>query len=362
MKIILGLDSGDTSEIIDSYIKDGADEFFLGFVPCEWYNYYGWEISPNRRTYGHSSQFTEYESLEKTISLVHQRNKKIFIVFNAHQYNFKQSTLLKQIICKIEEFNPDGYIVADPALMILLRELGIKRALHLSTGAACYNSAAIKYYSKRLGIDRVVLPRKMSLKEIDGLTKKCGSLKIEFEAMVIYYRCYFNDEHCFTWHSGKEQNFCSYFVETEKQINKLFPEDWKETFNKILQTPLAQFEEGSLLDEFIKENHSKFVPNFKGEKFLQSIYRPEKAKGISSRLTELFFINCGLCAISELKKSGVTVLKIPVRGEPLKKRKFLRIVKKVLNNRNPTREFCRSLINSPDFCLKPGKCYYNMGD
>ena len=154
MKITLGLDCSDSPEDIATYVKDGADEFFVGFVPSEWYNRYGWEIPLNRRTFGLQSQLIQYQELERIIAVIHSQDKKIVIAFNAHQYSDEQIPLLREIILEVERLNPDGYIVADLALMIMLRKWGIQRPLHLSTGSACFNSQTIRYLSQKIGTSK----------------------------------------------------------------------------------------------------------------------------------------------------------------------------------------------------------------
>lgn len=190
MMVTIGLDSSDQPQDIADYIKNGADEFFVGFVPSQWYNCYGWEIGLNRRNFGPENQFTSYEELEKIVTAVHKQKKKIFIVLNAHQYIEEQVPLIKEVVSMVEKCNPDGYIVADLALILLLRKWGINRPFQLSTGVGCFNSETIHYFARKVGISRVVIPRKMSLKEMKQLIEKCGDLDIKFEVMIIHYRCF----------------------------------------------------------------------------------------------------------------------------------------------------------------------------
>lgn len=360
MKITLGLDSSDRTEDIPAYVKEGADEFFAGFVPPEWYNRYGWEISLNRRENGPQTQFTQYRGLERIIAAVHRQGKEIFIAFNAHQYCGEQLPLLRGIISAVEKFNPDGYLVADPALMIMLRLWGIKRPLHLSTGSACYNSESIRYFSNRIGINRVILPRKMSLKEIEELIKSLGDSKIEFEAMIILYRCFFNDEYCFSWHSGANPSLCYYFNRVQKYVKSTFPPQWKKTLEKILQNPQSQFEEASILDRFLKEASAEPKEIEKKLCSLQIEGKIKQTTGMHQSLASAMFKNCGLCAIAQLKKAGVSVLKIPARGKRGMKIKYIQAVRQAVEHAAPAQEFCRGIINSPGFCSEAGSCYYYL--
>ena len=358
MKITLGLDNADGPQNIRDFVKAGADEFFAGLVPPDWHNRYGWEVSLNRREFGPQNQFTEYDQLKEVISTVHDQKKEIFITLNAHQFSSEQLPVIKDITLSLEKLNPDGYIVVDPALMITMRDWGIQRPLHLSTGSACYNSKTIRYFCETIGIKRVILPRKLSLKEMGRLIKECEDINVEFEAMAIHYRCYFNDEYCFTWHSGGLNSFCNAFALTQKYTIRVFPSGWKKELEKILDNPDSQFERGSLLNDFVRMRLS--YPEDIEECNGQEEQPAAKIKGMHPRLAYLSYLICGLCAIKELKKMGVFVLKIPVRGKRYDKKEDIEIMRKVLEHPNPSREFCQSFINSPGFCSGPGRCYYYL--
>jgi len=353
MKITLGLSELDKPDDIITFIESGADEFFAGIMPRKWYDRYGWELSLNRREHQPQDQFTTYESLKKIITIVHQKNRKIFITLNAHQYSNEQIPFIKEIVEEIERYNPDGYIVADLALMILLRKWGIQRPLDLSIGATCFNSETIRYFHKKIKVNRIIIPRKMSIKEIKILVKKCQDLNIEFEVMSIYSRCYFSDGYCFTWHSAMS-HFCSYFGMVPREIMRRFPGNWKQIIEEFF--PQSQFNEKDLLNKFFKKNSFDF--KIKEEyKLLEDL--PDL--GLNMHPVAV----CGLCAIPQFKKMGISTLKIPTRGAPSEpgiKRKFLDIVRKVIDHPNPTRKFCKSLINNPDFCSKINSCFYYLGD
>lgn len=84
----------------------------------------------------------------------------------------------------------------------------------------------------------------------------------------------------------------------------------------------------------------------------------KQIKGMHPSLASAMFKNCGLCAIAQLKKIGVSVLKIPARGKCDMKRKYLQTVRQVVEHPSPTREFCQGIINSSGFCSEVGSCYY----
>ena len=356
MRIAVGLDSTDSPAAIKSYIDLGADEFFVGYIPPSWYEWYGWEVSPNRRAYGPQCQFTDLPALRDAVGVARSCGKPFSLTLNAHEYGPEQAERVHRVIDDVEELSPDAYIVADPGLMLLLDAWGIKRPLHLSTGAACFNSETVRFYCERFDVKRVVLPRKLSLNEMRGLIAGLTDLTLEFEAMVIGYRCFFNDEFCFAWHSDVCSNLCCDFALKESFVSRRFPRDWKGKLSEILRQVESQFSEGSTLDRLIKD----IAVDAEGVDVAEPDSVAGQGPGMNPRLAETLYQNCGLCAVPHFRAMGVDVLKVPSRGTPLQKAALLRVVNTVADHPEPTRQLCRELINSPGFCGSPGACYYEL--
>jgi putative protease len=354
MQLTVGLDRSDTIGNIEEYVGLGAGEFFAGFVPSEWSGRFGWEIGLNRRTFGGGCQYTDLEDLREAIDAIHGLGKRLMITLNAHDYGYQRLTMVRDIVETLETLGHDGYIVADPALMSHLRQWGVTTPFHLSTGGAAFNSETIRYFHERYGLRRVVIPRKMTLREMGVLMGNVSDLGLEFEVMIIGYRCHFNDEFCFSLHCGNKNNFCTNFVNSPKQVRGRFPANWKDAILETMEHPLEQFAEGSVLDEFCRTVARATPPE-----------RPTpapKGGGESPSLPQTMYNNCGLCAIPRLRELGVHVLKVPVRGAPWQKRRYLQVVQQVVDNPAATAAECRALINSEGFCAQPDACYYHLGD
>jgi hypothetical protein len=194
------------------------------------------------------------------------------------------------------------------------------------------------------------------------LIERCRDLNVEFEVMIIHSRCFFNDEYCFSWHSGITTNFCSYFGLETQFLNKRFPDGWKTVIQQISKKPQSQFQEGSALNNFLRDlSLSSYNKKIKPRHFLNLEGITEKSKGLHPLLPFVIFAVCGLCAIKQLKEMGVSVVKVPARGAsggPEAKKRYLKLISCVIKHPNPTKEFCKSLINSPAFCSGIGRCYY----
>jgi putative protease len=95
---------------------------------------------------------------------------------------------------------PDALIMADPGLIMLVRERWPDQAIHLSVQANTTNAAAVRFWALQ-GISRVILSRELSLDEVADIRDACPDVELEVfvhGALCIAYsgRCllsgYFN--------------------------------------------------------------------------------------------------------------------------------------------------------------------------
>ena len=352
-QIAVGIDGADSPEVIRELAEAGADEFFAGYVPAEWSSRYGWEIGLNRRTFGPDYHFASLPDLQATIVAAHSVDRPVFITFNAHDYHAEQVPLLRKIVLDVCASDPDALIVADPALIELLPQWGVTTPVHISIGAGCFNAAAVRHFCRIADVPRVVLPRKMALPEMEAMIAGLADLELDFEALVIGYRCLFNDEFCFTRHSGVTELFCGSFVpDPDAPAYRRPPSDWKDVAEAAALAPGEQFQPGSALDRFCRERGCEVRPA------PAKTGGPKVADGMDGMIASTLFSHCALCAIPGMRAAGVNVLKIPVRGTSWQRRRYIEVVRQVVDHPAPTPEFCRSLIGSPDFCDKLGNCYY----
>jgi putative protease len=354
MFITFGLCGSDTPELIAQYAAQGAEEFFAGFVPRVWLEKYGWEVCPNRRPLGSSYNYMQIEDLAEARAAAKRAGSRFNLALNSHDNGFDRLADLRALVETVEPLDPDGYIVADPALMFSLKSWGIDRPLHLSTGAGCFNAASVRFYCQHFDVRRVVIPRKVTLREVRSMFDSLRDLNLEFEVMIIGYRCHFNDENCHSIHSGARCNLCGDVLNGQLQVSKNFPDDWKEVVQAMHDDPLGQLKEGSALDEFRKAMNKTPLPAPPESK------QPYFAQGLDGLVTRAIYQHCGLCAIKELRDIGVQALKVPLRGMDSSKLQSIAMVHAAMTAADPTPEFCRKLINSPSFCADPQSCYYHV--
>ena len=295
-----------TAENLQEFINDGVDEFYMGYMPKEWYQTYGWEISTNRRFFPVIPHIIEPARAKNLISFIHEKKKKIFLALNEHYYTEKQYSLLFKIIDLFEDLGIDGYIISDLALILAMRHRGITSDIHLSTCAGCYNLSAISFY-RQFGISRFTLPRKLSINEIVYFLDNTPD-EVRFEVFLMGEWCKFGDAFCFSSHGFNREHFCS--------------------------TPFKRY----LID---KNGSLAGKPNI-----------------LSSNPTPW----CGLCLIPELKKYHKRItFKLPIRstGCPgLESKTLIKKVTKLLKQKTINPKQCKEVIG--DACQRALACAYQL--
>jgi len=139
------------------------------------------------------------EQIGMGIAEAHARGKKFFVTSNLLPHNDKVRTYLRDIEPVIA-MRPDALIMADPGLIMLVREKWPEMPIHLSVQANTVNWAAVKFWQK-MGVTRIILSRELSLDEIEKIRQECPDMELEVfvhGALCIAYsgRCllsgYFN--------------------------------------------------------------------------------------------------------------------------------------------------------------------------
>ena len=139
------------------------------------------------------------EQIGQGIHEAHARGKKFFLTSNLLPHNDKVRTYMRDIEPVIA-MGPDALIMADPGLIMMVREKWPEVAIHLSVQANTVNFMAVKFW-QRMGVARIILSRELSLDEIEKIRQECPDIELEVfvhGALCIAYsgRCllsgYFN--------------------------------------------------------------------------------------------------------------------------------------------------------------------------
>lgn len=139
------------------------------------------------------------EQIGQGIAEAHARGKKFFVTSNLLPHNDKVRTYLRDIEPVIA-LAPDALIMADPGLIMMVRERWPHVPIHLSVQANTVNYMAVKFW-QQVGVARIILSRELSLDEIEKIRQECPDIELEVfvhGALCIAYsgRCllsgYFN--------------------------------------------------------------------------------------------------------------------------------------------------------------------------
>ncbi|MGB4881624.1 MAG: tRNA 5-hydroxyuridine modification protein YegQ [Neisseria sp.] len=155
--------------------------------------------SPRYSLRARNNEFAKIDVLEMGIREAHERRKKFFLTVNTLPHNSKLKTFMSDMEPLIE-MKPDALIMADPGLIMNVRERWPEMPIHLSVQANTTNYWGVKFWQK-MGVERIILSRELSIEEIAEIRQECPDIEIEVfvhGALCIAYsgRCllsgYFN--------------------------------------------------------------------------------------------------------------------------------------------------------------------------
>ena len=105
------------------------------------------------------------------------QGKKFYLVSNIYPHGAKLKTYLADMAPAIA-LAPDALIMADPGLILLVRETWPEMPIHLSVQANTVNAAAVRFW-KQAGIARVILSRELSLDQVAEIRDACPDTELE---------------------------------------------------------------------------------------------------------------------------------------------------------------------------------------
>lgn len=142
----------------------GADSIYMGFP--------GFSLRAG-------AEKSDQKELTDLVTLTHQMGKKIYFALNIFAHN-RHLKPFREVLKQIQELNPDGLILSDLGFISIAREILPHMHLTVSTQANTTNYETVKVWEK-IGINRVVLARELSIDEIKELR---DNTSLEIEAFV----------------------------------------------------------------------------------------------------------------------------------------------------------------------------------
>ena len=124
-----------------------------------------------------NNDFSTLQALQEGIDGAHARGKQFFVASNIFAHNAKLKTYLRDM-APVIAMKPDALIMADPGLIMMVREEWPDVSIHLSVQANAVNWADVKFW-QRMGLTRVILSRELSLDEIEEIRQRCPDMELE---------------------------------------------------------------------------------------------------------------------------------------------------------------------------------------
>ena len=218
------------------------------------------------------------EQLDTGIKEAHARGKLFFVASNLLPHNAKIKTYLADMEPVIA-MKPDALIMADPGLMMMVREKWPDMPIHLSVQANTVNYMGVKFWQK-FGISRVILSRELSLDEIKEIRQQCPDIELEVfvhGALCIAYsgRCllsgYFN-------HRDPNQGTCTNACRWEYNVHVPKEEPYPAACGGQQRHPLSEqvylLEETNRPGEMIpitEDEHGTYLMNSKDLRAIEQV-------------------------------------------------------------------------------------------
>lgn len=324
MKIVAGLGSIDEYE---TFVKAGADEFFCGYVPFSWAEKYGVIHPLNRReVLFYNVQIGSMSELQILKKMVDYYGKPVELTFNSIYYTGEQYPVIAEIITQCMAAGFENFIIADPALMLYLRQQKINCGIHLSGETAEVNRGMLEQMLP-FGIRRVIFHRKNSLEDMQSCIKE-ADFPHEYEAFILNELCHFSGAFCNSLHCDELTHLCR----VPYELGNLHKKEETDAAQKdVTETDRIQGKEGKGL--------------------------PLDEDGYLTGST-----GCGLCALYRMKQVGITHLKLVGRGNYTdfmeKDIRQLRKALDILENSDSEAQYQKKMKASlfPDGCSQ--NCYY----
>jgi O2-independent ubiquinone biosynthesis protein UbiU len=153
--------------------------------------YMGLKNATNARHFG-GLNFNE-RTAQKALNSVHQKGCKLYMAINTYAQQQNESQW-QDAVRAAYDLGANAIIAADVGVMDFALHEFPDLDIHLSVQASATNALSLKFFKQNFNIKRAVLPRVLSLKQVDTLIKDCdvplevfgfGSLCIMVEG-----RCY----------------------------------------------------------------------------------------------------------------------------------------------------------------------------
>jgi len=231
--------------------------------------YFGGELFSLRSGAGNLT----LDEIDEGLAYAHERGVKCYLALNIFPHN-EDIAPMRDYIEKIRMKDIDAYIVSDPGVVLLLKEMDPDRELHLSTQANATNYVTADFWYRQ-GVKRIVLARELTLQEISELRNRAPE-ELELEAFVHGAMCISYSGRCllsnFMIERDANRGQCAhpcrwkYSLVEEKRPGEYYPVEEDERGTYILNS------RDLCMIEHIPELAAAGISSFKIEGRMKSIF------------------------------------------------------------------------------------------
>ncbi|WP_428820369.1 ubiquinone anaerobic biosynthesis protein UbiU [Microbulbifer sp. MCCC 1A16149] len=262
---------------LEAAVDNGADAVYIGF-----------NDETNARNFG-GLNFNDKNAL-RALERIRNRGRKLFVAINTYAKP-SSFTRWQAAVDRAAGLNADAVILADIGLMGYARDKHPQLSLHLSVQASATSAPALEFYRQQFGIRRAVLPRVLSLKQVQQLA---AASQVELEVFGFGSLCIMAEGRCHlssyvTGESPNQNGVCS----PAKAV------EWRTT-GHTLETRLN----GVLIDRFSEHENAGYPTLCKG-RFMVDGKRQHA-------LEEPTSLN-SMALLPELKAAGIQAIKLEGR-------------------------------------------------
>lgn len=212
----------------------------------------------------------DHATLAVGIAEAHALGRRFYLASNLLARNAKLKTYLADVEPVIA-MGPDALIMADPGLIMWVRDRWPEMPVHLSVQANTMNWAAVRFW-RSLGIRRVILSRELSLNEVEEIRQQCPDVELEVfvhGALCIAYsgRClltgYFN-------HRDANQGSCTNSCRWDYRVHPAAETPAGDV------VPLRLIEEGTRPGQFMpieEDEHGTYILNSRDLRAVEHVAR-----------------------------------------------------------------------------------------
>jgi len=250
--------------------------------------YFGFKDATNARNF--TGLNFDLAQVEESIAYAHERGRKVLLALNTFPLAGNQPNW-NAAVDHAAALRVDAIIMADPGLMAYARHAHPELRLHLSVQGSATSYEAINFYHERFGIQRVVLPRVLSLAQVEQLA---ANTPVEIEVFGFGGLCVMVEGRCAlsAYATGKSPN-CNGACSPDQFVR------WEQT-PRGMETRLN----GILIDRYADDERAGYPTLCKGRFAVkdETYYAIEEPASLNT-----------LELIPDLARAGVTAIKIEGR-------------------------------------------------